>query len=110
MTAKKFNYMRAVAAGVLLVCALPAKAADKPETTPPAQQSGAGLEKRMKRISEELSLTDQQKDKVKAVFQEQTKKVRELRQEKDLSRADRQAKFKEIRDSVQTQLNGILSE
>jgi Spy/CpxP family protein refolding chaperone len=63
----------------------------------------------MGRIAEELNLTDQQKEKTKAIFQEEGRKLRQLRQDKELSREDKMAKVREIRRSIEGELKPILT-
>ena len=60
-------------------------------------------------MAEQLKLTDEQKEKLKPIFQEERKKVRELRDNKDLSRQDRVAKLKEIREDVTSKIKPILT-
>ena len=95
-----------------VLAVLPAsRAADndtKPADKPQAPGRAARID-RLKQVSEELKLTDEQKEKVKPVLQEQAKKVRELRDNKDLSRQDRVAKLKEIREGVDTKVKAILT-
>jgi Spy/CpxP family protein refolding chaperone len=89
------------------------QAADKPDNAP-ADKSAVtkgrpARGQRLQQIGEELKLTDDQKEKLKPVFQDQAKKVRELRNDKDLSREDRMAKVKEIREDLNTKLKTILT-
>ena len=81
-----------------------AKPADKTDAKAPPTRA-----ERLKAVSEQLKLTDEQKEKIKPILQEERKKVRELRENKDLSRQDRVAKLKEIREDVGTKLKPILT-
>ncbi len=81
------------------------KPADKEAVTKGRPARG----ERLQQISEELKLTDEQKEKLKPVLQEQAKKARELRADKDLSKEDRQAKVKELREGMNTKLKAILT-
>jgi len=81
------------------------KPADKPAVTKARPARG----ERLQQISEELKLSDEQKEKLKPVFQEQAKKARELRADKDLSKEDRLAKVKELREGMNTKLKAILT-
>ena len=64
---------------------------------------------RLKDLAEQLKLSDEQKEKIKPILQEERKKVRELRDNKDLSRQDRVAKLKEIRDDIRAKVKPILT-
>lgn len=76
-------------------------------TAPPARQRGRGLN--IDNLAKQLDLSDAQKPKVKAVLDEMQKKMRELRLDTSLSREDRRAKMKEIRDASSTKLKDILT-
>jgi len=82
----------------------PPKPADKTDAKAPPTRA-----ERFKELSEQLKLTDDQKEKLKPIVQEERKKVRELRDNKDLSRQDRVAKLKEIREDVSAKLKPILT-
>src|SRR6266478_3747101 len=114
MSASKLSCWAAIVLGGLAAFGSEAKAADEPAgAAPPApERRGARpglLQERMSRIAEALNLTDEQKAKTKAVFQEETRKLRQLRQDKELSREDKVAKVREIRRSIEGQLKPILS-
>ena len=64
---------------------------------------------RLQGLAEQLNLSDEQKEKIKPILQEERKKVRELRDNKDLSRQDRVAKLKEIREDVRAKVKPILT-
>ena len=99
-----------VAAG-LAVSGPVGRAADKltvkPETATPERR--AGIQARLKQISERLDLTDEQKEKLKPIFQEQFAKLRELRQNDTLSREDKLAKVKELREDINKKVEPILT-
>ena len=85
-----------------------ADADPKPADKPDAKAAPARGD-RLKSVAEQLKLTDEQKEKLKPIFQEERKKVRELRDNKDLSRQDRVAKLKEIREDVTSKIKPILT-
>jgi len=60
-------------------------------------------------MAKELNLTDDQKTKVKAALADQQTKMKALRDDKSLSREDRRAKGKEIREATQAKIKGILT-
>ena len=61
------------------------------------------------RIAEQLSLTDDQKPKVKAILEDQRKEMGDLRQDTSLSREDKMAKAKNIREGTDVKLKAILT-
>ena len=75
---------------------------------PAARARGAGRD-RLAQVSEQLKLTDDQKEKLKPIFKEEATKLRELRDNKDLSREDRMAKAKEIREGLAAKIKPILT-
>ena len=88
-----------------------ARAADKLAVKPeaPTSERRAGIQARLKQISEQLNLTDEQKEKLKPIFQEQFAKLRELRQNDTLSREDKLAKVKELREDINKKVEPILT-
>ena len=101
----------AVLLGSLLGVLPASRAADadpKPADKTDAKTAPARGE-RLKSLAEQLKLSDEQKEKLKPILQDERKKVRELRDNKDLSRQDRVAKLKEIRDDLGTKLKPILT-
>ena len=101
----------AVLLGSLLGVSTASRAADadpKPADKTDAKAAPARGE-RLKSLAEQLKLSDEQKEKLKPILQDERKKVRELRENKDLSRQNRVARLKEIRDDLGTKLNPILT-
>ena len=66
-------------------------------------------EERLKALSEALGLTEEQKPKVAELMKAQAKEVRDLRQNDDLSREEKFAKMKEIRESYKPKYRAILT-
>ena len=90
-----------------------ARAADNDDAKPAkgeaATPARGAVRDRLQQVSEQLKLTDDQKEKLKPIFKEQATKLRELRDNKDLSREDRTAKVKEIRESLAAKIKPILT-
>ena len=104
--------MAIIALGSLLALGPVAQAQDKkPDAAPnaPAGRRAAGGQDQLKRITEELKLTDEQAAKLKPILKEEIDKLRALRQDTSLSRQDRAAKTKEIRDAVTGKVKPILT-
>jgi Spy/CpxP family protein refolding chaperone len=79
----------------------------KPEIAP--EKGRAAIQERLKKLSENLNLTDEQKEKLKPIIREQAGKMRELRQNSDLSREDKLAKLKELREDMDKKIEPILT-
>jgi Spy/CpxP family protein refolding chaperone len=67
---------------------------------------GGGMEQRFERLSTELNLTEAQKPKVKAAFEDQMKKMQGLR---DTPREERRDKMREIREEQNKKMKEILT-
>lgn len=80
-------------------------------TPPGTRRAGRGrsIEQRVDRLSEQLKLTDAQKPKVNALLKEETAKLRELRKDTALSRKERSAKRRSLREESNKKMKGILS-
>ena len=72
---------------------------------PPGLRSGPGIEL----LAKQLSLTDDQKTKIKPVLESHDQKIRDVRTDTTLSPTDRRAKMLAIRQDVTTQLKAILT-
>jgi periplasmic protein CpxP/Spy len=102
---KKLSLIAALALGGLLACTTLARAQD---TTTPKKggKNRMSVEQRMERMTTELSLTDEQKPKVKAVLEESGKQFQGLR---DLPQDERRTKMQTIREEELTKLNKIFT-
>jgi protein CpxP len=101
---KKLSLIAALALGGLMTCSTLVIAQDAPKAD--AKQGGKkgySVEQRMEAMTTQLSLTDDQKPKVKAVLEDTAKKM------KDVAPEDRQTKGKEIRDEQNTKMKAILT-
>ena len=67
------------------------------------------MQDRLKQLSTQLNLTDEQKEKLKPMLQEEFTKVRELRQNDTLSREEKTAKLKELRADLQKKVETVLT-
>lgn len=75
--------------------------------TPPA--GGMRGRPNAEQIAKDLSLTDEQKTKVKAALEEQQTKMKALRADNSLSAEDKKTKMKELRDANQAKMKEILT-
>ncbi len=107
---KKLSLVAALVLGGLLACCTLASAQDtnSPDSTPKkgGKRGMPTVEQRMERMSTELSLTDDQKPKVKAVLEDFGKQYAGLR---DVPQDERRAKMQSIREDEGKKLKEILT-
>jgi periplasmic protein CpxP/Spy len=70
---------------------------------------GEAIRERLQEVGKELNLTDEQKEKLKPIFQAQAEKVKELRADTSLTREQKIEKFKAIRDEIAPKVKEILT-
>jgi Spy/CpxP family protein refolding chaperone len=81
-------------------------AAESPDQ--PSKQS-RGSEWQLQRLNEIVNLTADQKASVQRILEEQSEKVSALRSDQSLSREDRMAKSKSIREETHEKINALLT-
>ena len=118
MKANKTILIAVLAAGSLLVWSPALRAGDTntPPSTPPAGAPPAGQRPpgmrgalTLDQLAQQLNLTDDQKAKVKPILEARDQKMRELRGDTSLTREDRSAKMKALRDDMTTQMKAVLT-
>jgi periplasmic protein CpxP/Spy len=100
------SFVAALVLGGLMACGNLAVAQDAATNGTKKGKGGGTVEQRMERLDKELTLTDAQKPKVKALLEETDKKMKGLR---DVAQDERQAKGKEIRDEQNKKMKEILT-
>ena len=101
---KKLSLIVALALGSLMACSI---ATAQDSTNKDTQKKGKTFytpEQRLERMSAQLTLTDDQKPKVKAVLEETSKKMQ------DLAPEDRREKGRALREEETTKLKAILTD
>ena len=107
--------MKKYTVGLISALALSAFVAIVPSTRAadnepaPRGERGRGQQDRMARLVEELKLTKEQQDKIKPLFEEQTKKTRELRDDTSLSQEDRREKGRKMREEIDAKITKVLT-
>jgi Spy/CpxP family protein refolding chaperone len=86
-----------------------AQAEKKPETKPAAPASRPALRDRADLLAKQLSLTPEQTAKVRVVFEDQDRKVKELGQATQSNAQEFRPKMLKIRDEVRAKLKEILT-
>ncbi|HEY4417118.1 MAG TPA: hypothetical protein VGO57_15625 [Verrucomicrobiae bacterium] len=110
MKLNKTLTLAALIAGSLFTGSLVAQAQDA-TNQPPATVKPGGKARGMNVdfLAKQLSLTDAEKPKVKALLDDQMEKQRDLRKDTSLSKEDKKAKLKEIREATNTKMKDILT-
>ena len=110
MKLNKTLMIAALIAGSVFAADVAVRAQDATNTPPAGAPPGPGARGRMNfdNIATQLALTDEQKTKVKPIFDEMMQKQRDLRQDTAVTDpTERRAKMKEIRDAATTKLKEI---
>jgi Spy/CpxP family protein refolding chaperone len=74
-----------------------------------AQEHRATVESRLEEMSKQLNLTDDQKEKLKPILQDEAKQLQAVQNDTALSHDQKMAKSKEIRQAHKSQINGVLT-
>lgn len=77
--------------------------------TRPAAGANRSAENQLDRLSEALTLTEDQKPKVKAILDDQMKKMRELRSDSASAPEDRRSKTQAIREESNKKMKEVLT-
>ena len=99
----KISLVAAMALGALVTCSTLATAQDAPKDAKKGGKGRMTVEQRVEAMTTQLSLTDEQKPKVKALLEETSKKMQ------DVAPEDRQTKGREIRDAQNAKMKEILT-
>jgi Spy/CpxP family protein refolding chaperone len=99
----------AAVAGVLSLQPL-TRAADTNEPAPPAGGDHPGAwRERMQETARELNLTDEQKEKLQTFIRGQMEKLRDLRQDTNLSLPEKREKLQAIREEITVEVKNVLT-
>ncbi len=98
------------ALGLLVGCAMLAQTSQQP----PEGRRGRGrapmsVDERLQRMSERLNLTDEQKEKIRPILQDQANQLKALREDTSLSPAQRREKRRKIGQATRKQIAQILT-
>ncbi len=100
----RLSLIAALAVGSLLFLTNVSSAQDTKEK----KKGGMSVEQQMERMTTELSLTDAQKPKVKAVLEDSQKKMQEIRNDTSLDQSARREKFTAMREEQNKKMKEIL--
>ena len=107
-----------VAAAALFTIPATTSAQDKPAGTPPARTEGAGRgagrmspEDRLKRMTETLGLTQEQQDKIKAIYEKDAPAIKELMTKGFQNLTDEEkTKMRELMKAQTDAVNAVLTQ
>jgi protein CpxP len=80
-----------------------------PQGGPPGRQRPMSVEERLQRMSERLNLTDEQKEKIRPLLQDEEKQLQALRADTSLSPEQRREKRRQINQATRKQIGEILT-
>ena len=102
-----------VVVGLMASLSAFAQDSSQPASTAPAprhgHKQGDRAEQRLKRLSKKLNLTDDQKEKVRPILQDEEKQLTDMEADSTLTAQQKHKKTKEIRRSSRAQLDAILT-
>ena len=81
----------------------------RPTFAQASQGTAQSVENRLQMISKELNLTDDQKTKLRPILQDEQQQMQAVHNDTSLTRDQKMAKMKDIRESHQPQINQILT-
>jgi Spy/CpxP family protein refolding chaperone len=113
---KTISAFLALSAAVMLPLGAPVQAEEKkPANEQPGRPSGGAArpllnpDERLKMLTEKLSLTPEQQEKVKAVYAKNVETLKTMRQDKSLTEDARRQKFMEMRRAEMQEINAVLT-
>ena len=74
-----------------------------------AAQGQSSAETRLQEMSKQLNLTDDQKAKLKPILEDELQQVQAVRDDSSLTKKEKFAKLKSIRDAHAPEINGVLT-
>lgn len=100
--------LKILAGPFLLVFAL-SLFTSRPTFAQASQGTAPSVENHLQMISKELNLTDDQKTKLRPILQDEQQQMQAVHNDTSLTRDQKMAKMKDIRESHQPQINQILT-
>src|SRR5580765_6271573 len=79
------------------------------QDTKAAPRRGANIDQRIEQLDKELTLTADQKTKLKGYFEGERKKMQEMRADTSLTREQRQEKMKASREDLNKEMKSVLT-
>src|SRR5712671_2938643 len=102
-----------VVVGLLASLSAFAQESSQPASTAPAAKhghmKGDRAEQRLKRLTKKLNLTDDQKEKIRPILQDEEKQLTDMESDNTLTAQQKHRKTREIRMSSRSQMDSILT-
>lgn len=91
-----------------------ARTSQEPQSPAPGKQAGMhrgmeSVDQQLQSLSEKLTLTDDQKAKIKPILEDQMKQMKALHEDTSLSAEQKRDKMKSIHDTSHEQINAVLT-
>jgi protein CpxP len=102
----KRNSIRLMAS--LVLCGFMVSVATAQDTKA-APRRGANIDQRIEQLDKELTLTADQKTKLKGYFEGERKKMQDMRADTSLTREQRQEKMKASREDLNKEMKSVLT-
>jgi protein CpxP len=93
----------------MVLCGLMVSVATAQDTKAPPRRGGANVEQRIERLDKEVTLTADQKAKLKTYFEAEAKKRQALREDTSLTREQKREKARAIGSDLQKEMKSILT-
>ena len=106
----KVSLIAAMALGGLVACSTLATAQEGTPNPDTKKKGRFSVEQQMERLTTQLSLTDEQKPKVKAVLEESSKKRQEIFSDSSIDRSQMREKMQPIMEEQNKKMKAILTE
>jgi Spy/CpxP family protein refolding chaperone len=108
MKASKISLIAAMVLGGLVACSTNVRAADDSPTKGKGKGGRMSVEQQMEKLTTELTLTDDQKPKVKEVLEARNKKMQELFADTSTAQDERRTKMREITADTEKKMKEVL--
>ena len=105
----KTLFVTPFAAAALFTSSIGAFAEDEKTKAPDRPKAGGAPGDRLKAMSEKLGLTEEQKEKLKAIFEKNQPKIKEVCTDTALSDEDKRAKMMELRKAEMEEIRTLLT-
>ncbi len=106
---KKSSILALVFGLVVALVGVRAAAQTQMSTSQVDPETRAKIQQHLQRISSELNLTEDQKQKIQPILQSEFQQLKTVRDDASLSPDQKQAKVQEIRDNAKSQIAPILT-
>jgi Spy/CpxP family protein refolding chaperone len=100
-------------AGILLAAQEPSAPSNPPQDQAPAPNGNPGrggmVENRLQKLSQQLNLTDDQREKIRPLLEHESERIKEVRGNSSLSQGEAQRRIKSIRRDTNQRIGAFLT-